>query len=225
MRAAASKQSQSRMAMERRKIRFSSMRGSTLANGLLRLYLIDQLVDPQSNYSKLLNDVDFVIMPVVNPDGYEHTHKNERLWRKTRSLNGVNCVGTDGNRNFDFHWGEVGASSNACSETFRGKKAFSEVETQALRDTVMGIKDSCKFYLTLHSYGNYMLYPWGYTSDLPETWKEIDEISQIGADAIKAATGTEYTVGSSTNVLYAAAGGSDDFMFAEAKIPISITVS
>jgi carboxypeptidase A2 len=188
------------------------------------LYLIDQLVDPQSNYSKLLDEVDFVIMPVVNPDGYEHTHKSERLWRKTRSKNGLNCVGTDGNRNFDFHWGEVGASENSCSETYRGGKAFSESETQVLRDTVMELKGNCKFYLTLHSYGNYLLYPWGWTSDLPETWKEMDEVSRAGADAIKFATGTEYTVGSSTNVLYAASGGSDDYMFAVAEIPIAITM-
>jgi carboxypeptidase A2 len=189
------------------------------------LYLINQLVDPQSNYSKLLSEVDFVIMPVVNPDGYEYSHTTERMWRKTRSKNEVSCVGTDGNRNFDYHWGEVGASPSSCSDTFRGKTPFSEVETQILRDTVMSIKDSCKFYLTLHSYGNYMLYPWGWTSDLPETWKEIDGISRVGADAIKAATGTKYTVGSSTNVLYAASGGSDDYMFAAAKIPIAITVT
>jgi carboxypeptidase A2 len=152
------------------------------------LYIIDQLTDPQGNYSKLLNEIDFVIMPVVNPDGYAYTQK-ERLWRKTRSKSST-CVGTDGNRNFDFHWGEVGASPNSCSETFRGAKAFSEVETQILRDAVLEIKDSCKFYLTLHSYGNYLLYPWGWTSELPDTWKEIDEIGQIGSAAIQRATGT-----------------------------------
>lgn len=31
-------------------------------------------------------------------------------------------------------------------------------------------------------------------------------------------------MGSSTNVLYAAAGGSDDYMFAVGKVPISITM-
>lgn len=61
-------------------------------------------------------------------------------------------------------------------------------------------------------------------SSLPDTWKDIDEVAQAGAAAIKAATGTRYTVGSSTNVLYAAAGGSDDYAFAKANIPISITM-
>lgn len=188
------------------------------------LYLINQLVDPQSNYSKLLDQVDFVIMPVVNPDGYEYSHTTQRLWRKTRSKSSGSCLGTDGNRNFGFHWGKVGASANPCSDTFRGKKAFSEPETMTLRDAVLEHKKNCKFYLTLHTYGNFMLYPWGWTSKLPKSWKDLEEISRIGADAIEKATGTKYIVGSSTNVLYAAAGGSDDFMFGVAGIPISITM-
>lgn len=172
------------------------------------LFVIASLVDPQSNYSNMLNELDFVIMPVLNPDGYEYTHEHDRLWRKTRSPSSLLriCMGTDGNRNFDFHWGEGGASPNACSETYRGSKAFSEVEARALRDTVMAMKENCKFYLTLHSSGNYLLYPWGYTSDLPETWRDLDEIAQVGAQAIENATGTKYTVGSSTNVLYIASG-------------------
>jgi murein tripeptide amidase MpaA len=45
-------------------------------------------------------------VPVVNPDGYEYTHTEDRLWRKSRSRhNGDRCIGVDLNRNFDFHWG------------------------------------------------------------------------------------------------------------------------
>lgn len=186
------------------------------------LYLIKELTEGDAR--GILEEIDVVILPLVNVDGYEYTHSRERLWRKTRSKTTSNCYGVDGNRNFDFHWGEVGASPSSCSETYRGKDPFSELETQALRDAVEAIKDSCKFYLTLHSFGNYLLYPWGWTSDLPETWRDMDEISQIGAEAIKNATGTRYTIGSSTNVLYAAAGGSDDYMFGVFDIPISITM-
>lgn len=42
--------------------------------------------------------------------------------------------------------------------------------------------------------------------------------------AIQKATGTQYTVGSSTNVLYAAAGGSDDYAHGVEGIPISVTM-
>lgn len=49
-------------------------------------------------------------------------------------------------------------------------------------------------------------------------------MAKIGASAILEATGTNYTVGSSTNILYPAAGGSDDYAYAKAKIPIAITM-
>ncbi|KAH8381027.1 carboxypeptidase B [Drosophila serrata] len=188
------------------------------------LYVIHQLVENFAANSDLLRDYDWVILPVVNPDGYEYTHTNTRLWRKTRKPISASCYGTDANRNFDFHWGEVGASSYSCSDTYKGETAFSEPETQIVRDLLLGLSGRGKFYLTLHSYGNYLLYPWGWTSALPSTWRDIDEVAQAGAAAIKSATGTKYTVGSSTNVLYAAAGGSDDYAFGVAKFPISITM-
>jgi Zinc carboxypeptidase len=163
-------------------------------------------VDPQSNYSKLLDEVDFVIMPVVNPDGYEFTFNRWRLWRKTRSRNGANCLGVDANRNYDFHWNEAGSSTNNCAETFHGPKAFSEKESQISRDVMMELKDNCKFFLTLHSYGHYLLYPWGYSNDLPENANDQEEVARAGAKAMNQATGIEYKVGSTSNTLYIASG-------------------
>ncbi|XP_034483899.1 carboxypeptidase B [Drosophila innubila] len=187
------------------------------------LYVIYQLAENFMVNAALLKDYDWVILPVVNPDGYEYTFSNSRMWRKTRKPAG-SCTGTDGNRNFDFHWGEVGASSLSCVDTYMGPTPFSEPETQVVRDLLLGLTGRGKFYLTLHSYGNYLLYPWGWTSGLPQEWRSIDEVAQAGAAAIKKSTGTKYTVGSSTNVLYAAAGGSDDYAFGVAKFPISITM-
>lgn len=128
------------------------------------LYLIQELVENFSANSHLLKDYDWVVVPVVNPDGYEYTHTSTRMWRKTRKPSSSTCYGTDGNRNFDFHWGEVGASSLSCADTFKGTTAFSEPETQVLRDLMLSLTGRAKMYLTLHSYGNYLLYPWGYTS-------------------------------------------------------------
>lgn len=128
------------------------------------LYVIHQLVENYNENQDILNNFDVIILPVLNPDGYEYSHTKNRLWRKTRKPNNEMCSGTDGNRNFDFHWGEVGASSDPCAETYRGRSGFSEPETVALKGVLEEIKIECKFYLTLHSYGQYLLYPWGYTS-------------------------------------------------------------
>lgn len=146
-----------------------------------------------------------------------------RLWRKTRAPGSV-CVGVDGNRNFDFHWMETGASDEECSEIYAGSVAFSEPETVALSEFVLTNADSIKLYLTFHSYGNYLLYPWGYTSALPDDWETLDDLAQDVAAAIYAVDGTSYTIGSSTNVLYAAAGGSDDWVKGVGGVNLSYTI-
>lgn len=133
-------------------------------------------------------------------------------------------MGVDPNRNFGFHWRETGASSYECDETYAGPSAFSEPETAALRDLVEKYSENIKLYLTFHSYGNYLLYPWGYTSDLPDDVDELDALAQAVGAAIASVSGTRYTIGSSTNVLYAAAGGSDDWVKGVGNVQLSYTI-
>ncbi|XP_063973544.1 carboxypeptidase B [Diachasmimorpha longicaudata] len=188
------------------------------------LYALHQLVTNKTN-SKLYANVDWYILPSLNPDGYEYTHTSYRFWRKTRSPN-VNsqCIGTDANRNFGYKWMTIGASSNPCADTYAGSKAFSEVETQAVRDFLLANKKNIKVYLTLHSYGQYLLHPWGWTSSLPSNEPLLRLIGVNAAKALYRVYGTEYVVGSSTNVLYAAAGGSDDWALAVAGVDLSYTI-
>lgn len=119
---------------------------------------------------------------------------------------------------------ETGASTQECAEDYAGSEAFSEPETAALRDYVLEHAHHIKLYLTFHSYGQYLLYPWGYTSALPEDVDVLDGLGRKVASAIAAVSRTRYTVGSSTNVLYAAAGGSDDYVKGVAGVALSYTI-
>ena len=71
--------------------------------------------------------------------------------------------GVDLNRNYGFHYGESPEDKDECSETFRGKSAFSEKETQA-------VKYLCEKYpnivaaMNFHSYGNMWIHPFNYLS-------------------------------------------------------------
>ena len=57
-----------------------------------------------------------------------------------------------------------GASENPCSETFAGPTPFSEPETIALRDFVSARSSEIKIYLSFHSFGQYVLFPYGHTA-------------------------------------------------------------
>ncbi|XP_046987075.1 carboxypeptidase B-like [Schistocerca americana] len=119
----------------------------------MALFIINQLAENETN-RYLTEEIEWHICPLLNPDGYEYSRKTDMWWRKTRShTKNKHCRGVDGNRNFDFHWNECGASSDPCSGCYAGEKPFSEVETQAFRAYVMSIRDRLKLYLTFHSYG------------------------------------------------------------------------
>lgn len=51
----------------------------------------------------------------------------------------------------------------------------------------------------------------------------MKQLGQNVSDAIKAQTGSKYTVGSTANLLYYAAGVSNDYGWGVAKIPMSLT--
>lgn len=147
----------------------------------------------------------------------------DRFWRKTLSAQQKGCIGTDPNRNFAYHWNEVGASSDPCDITFAGPRPFSERETQNFKRFAEKI-DNVKLYITFHSYGAQMLYPWGYTTKLPKNHKEIHRLASMASNAIKKVSGTTYEIGSSTNLLYPAAGGSDDWMMGVRGVPITYCI-
>merc|ERR1719400_1721499 len=72
-------------------------------------YLLDKIVEvfrtgDKSNCDvEAVQAVDWYIAPLLNPDGYEWSHTNNRMWRKNRSPppSGSNCYGVDLNRNWE----------------------------------------------------------------------------------------------------------------------------
>ncbi|GLH16837.1 Zinc carboxypeptidase A 1 [Gryllus bimaculatus] len=68
---------------------------------------------------------------------------------------------------------EAGASADACSLTLRGAEEFSEVEARAVAAFARSLAPRLRLYLTLHSYGPLLMFPWGYTTDLPDDADEL----------------------------------------------------
>ena len=165
------------------------------------LYIMYLYIARNDKFPDIFNHYDVYILPVLNPDGYEYTHTTDRMWRKTRSKHG-RCYGVDPNRNFDYKWGGQGTSGYACSDIYRGRRPFSEPELRALRDFIMPRKDEFILYLAMHSYGQYILYPWGYERKDARNVKELKKLGEIGANAAS----FKYQVGNSAKLLYPAAG-------------------
>jgi len=190
-------------------------------------YALNQLAsNPENMYDKLLDNLDWYILPSANPDGYNFTIEHARLWRKTRSDSGsiFGCRGTDANRNFGFQWNTGGSSNDKCFDTYHGPSAFSEPETAAVRDFILSLNGTVKYFNDQHSFSQLILLPWGFTSDPPENSFELLKAAEIGNDALKAVHGSDYTVGCTPCLLYVASGSSEDWALGEAGIPYSYSV-
>ena len=109
------------------------------------LYMLESYTNGDQQAVQILDTLELIVLPSANPDGYEYSHTYDRMWRKTRSVNANSrCRGVDPNRNFDYKWNTIGASSNPCDETYAGPRAFSEVETQAISNYILSHKDKIK---------------------------------------------------------------------------------
>lgn len=193
-------------------------------------YLIHRMVETEGEYDSLLDKFNVYLLPMVNPDGYEYSRNHDRMWRKTRSktggknLFGQECHGVDPNRNFGYHWGGYGASDDPCKETYRGSHAFSEPETLAMKNFLLSEKANFQLYLTFHSYGQYILYPWGYDKLDTRDWRDLKRVGDVTGRALNKLNGVNYQIGSAAKMLYPASGGSDDWAKGGAGIKFSYTV-
>lgn len=183
--------------------------------GSVPMYCTDMLIskyytDPA--YRTLLNKFAVYVVPCLNPDGYSYTWTNNRLWRKNRRNNGGGSYGVDLNRNFAKGWGGGGSSGNSNSETYRGTAAFSEPESNALRNFSLTLPP-IKGFMDWHSYSELILYPWGYSSSQTNKAAQFNTMAVNMRNAMVAGGGRSYGYGQIYHTLYQASGVTVDWYF------------
>jgi hypothetical protein len=156
----------------------------------------------------LLSQLTFVIVPVVNPDGYVYTFTDDRFWRKNRR----DDYGVDTNRNFGTAWGGPGSSDNPDAGNYHGEAEFSEPETAALRD-LAETYPNLHSAVDIHSFGQLVLYPWGWTEQLAPAHDVLSTVAEDMAE-VMGELGTTYTPLMGT-MLYPAAGNATDWFYGE----------
>lgn len=189
-------------------------------------YILNELLTSQnSEIQSIANNFNWIIFPVVNPDGYKYTFEKDRMWRKNRNLFNWSCWGVDLNRNYPFHWNETGSSSDPCRYDFAGSSAASEIETQRLINFIKeNLKnENIKTYLALHSFSQLIMFPYGYTPKKVDNYNDLKEIGIKAVNTIKSLTGSIYKSGSIYETIYPSSGGSKDWAHGVEKIPITYT--
>ncbi|KJH51646.1 zinc carboxypeptidase [Dictyocaulus viviparus] len=194
------------------------------------IYIIDRLIadyETDPLVREAVDELNFYLFPVLNPDGYEYSRSGIspliRLWRKNRSSMMCKkdywfrercCGGVDLNRNFDWFWGEIGSSSDRCSEIYQGKEAFSEAESRAVRDAMLSreMRGKVDAFLTLHTYSQMWIHPFSHQrKTVPEDISDIEQVGRKALNALENVYGTKYRFGTGADILYPSSGGSDDW--------------
>jgi hypothetical protein len=190
------------------------------------LHFADDLIskygtDPTATY--LLDHRQIYIIPVTNPGGYK---LNEDFWTTNDSVlfgyqrknirdtngNGVVEISVDGvdlNRNYSYQWGldDVGSSGDPTVGNYRGTAPFSEPETQAIRDLLVGLRP--QVVLDFHSYSDMLMFPWSYTAQAADdsaAFKEWTDDMTLG---------NGYQSGQGTRILYPTNGEFTDWCYGE----------
>jgi len=181
---------------------------------LFYMYYLLENYNTNPDIKFLVDNTEMFFVPCLNPDGYVYNQTTNPngggMWRKNRRNNG-GSFGVDLNRNYGHNWGydNVGSSNNPSSDTYRGTAAFSEPETQAMRNF-------CNTHtfvtaLNAHTYGNLLIYPWGY---LPSYYTPDSATFVNWSTLMTEDSRFLYGTGDQT-VNYVTNGDSDDWMYGE----------
>ena len=188
-------------------------------------YLVDGYgLDADATW--LLNDHEVHIVLQANPDGRKQAEIGQ-YWRKNTNQNYCGPTsssrGADLNRNFPFAWNCCGGSSGSgCDPTFRGSSPTSEPEAASLVDYGRMIfpdqrgagandaapADASGVFFDLHSYGELVLWPFGYTSSPAPNGNAMQTLGR------KLAFGNGYWPEQAIG-LYPTDGTTDDFFYGE----------
>ncbi|MCS7476251.1 M14 family zinc carboxypeptidase [Umezawaea endophytica] len=212
-----------------------------LTTGEIAWRWIDHLVGSTApEIATLLDTTEFWIVPIANPDGVDNVQRGgdtpipHRKNGNDTNLQGTTCGalsydhhGVDLNRNTSSNWGLQNASERQCDQDYRGPAADSEPETRALEGLWRSLyrdrratdpaqpapTDTAGVVLSLHSYGNYSLFPWsgGATTRRVGNDAALRDLAQDFAEL----AGPGWKYGQAGQVLYSASGTTEDWVYDE----------
>jgi len=178
------------------------------------MYYLLENYNTNSTVKYIVDNTELYFVPCVNPDGYKLNQTTNPggggMQRKNCRVTGGYPKGIDLNRNYGYQWGydDIGSSPNLSDETYRGTSAFSEAETQIMKDF-----DESKIFklcIDYHTYSNVLIYPWSYDNLLTPDSAIFRQYAQIMTKNNGFAYGTPFqTLG------YNANGGSVDWFYGE----------
>lgn len=136
-------------------------------------------------------------------------------------------AGIDINRNFDVDWGHTGTSKSPCSSIYGGPSAASEPETIAQQDLFAQLyrdrrgdgmqapapDNTTGSMLTLHSYADEVLLPWGFTT------QHAPNDTGLRSFGFRMSYFNGFAAGQAGEILYNSSGATEDWLYDQLGVP------
>jgi carboxypeptidase T len=166
----------------------------------MMLYILHMLADEygvpgHEQITQLVDSREIFLVFDLNPDGgeYDVVGGSYHYWRKNLQPNLDGSIGTDLNRNHSYRWGGPGSSDYPGFETYHGPAPASAPEVAAMESfvnsrVINGVQQ-ITVAITFHTYGELVLWPYGYTyDDLPADMRPDDHAVLVAMGQAMAAT-------------------------------------
>jgi len=179
--------------------------------------------EADSEIKDLVDNNRIWIVPCVNPDGYYYCHDQGRDWRKNRHyFPETGTYGVDLNRNYGGSsngdpvgmWGSLASDSVThypSSSIYCGPSPGSEVEVAAIKNLIINNPIHCG--ITYHTYGELVMWPWGYADQRAPHDSLLSLVGQNIASLIGRQSGTGTYTPTQASGLYPTTGDTCDWAY------------
>ncbi len=182
-------------------------------------YVLDHIdYDPQ--LIQLLERATFYMVPVANPDGYEYSRNHFSFWRKNRRQNADGTFGVDLNRNFSVGFTP---NKNTSSNVYSGPSAFSEPETDSLKEYVES-HPNITIALDYHSQGNVIFPAHNFIHEDALDATDLNVLSANMSEEIRRVSGREYGVHMGKPPTHLISGSGREFYYSKGALSLVVEV-
>ncbi|MGX1702457.1 M14 family zinc carboxypeptidase [Microbacterium sp. NPDC055357] len=165
--------------------------------------------------------------PPNTSKAWQRKNVNDTLFAPTSDSWSSQQPGVDLNRNWGFHWAEASTSSNPNAGTYTGVAPHSEPEIQALSGLLTDLFGSFTAentqaapdtrtgtYVNLHSYSDYVIYPYAYSAT-----DAVPNLEPIKANAFRQSYANGFATGKAGEILYNNSGNDIDWIYSQLGVP------
>ncbi|RIJ71184.1 hypothetical protein D1871_15320, partial [Nakamurella silvestris] len=165
--------------------------------------------------------------PVNASKAWQRKNVNDSAYAQTSTSWSSSQPGIDLNRNFATAWGGASTSATPSSLTYKGTAAFSEPEAVSLSTLLTELwgtynvgttnaapEDRKGTFVTLHSYSDYVIYPYAYA-----TSANVPNLDALKSYGFRQSASNGFQTGKAGEILYDNAGNDIDWIYDKLGVP------